>query len=381
MMSQFLKEHGFWDYTAPGTGGMERFERADYRSLLEDMQSAGMNSLMICVKWLTTGYRSKLNFLDQSATNSIIASDNKLLHETIEEAARRGINVWLGAVVSNYIYDYFGSTPHRRASYEGVGDVAIYDLDAPLVCERGIQLFEELVTLFPGIAGLEVEVEDSGWEAPHRIPLYNTWAKTQGRPAFQELGRPISTRSFDLEPWRDYTTSRRIDFMKQIEAAVRARGFKGKLSMLCETIRNAYSLIHEVNLRNFQKELSHWQAVTYESGYQKIEAREASMEFCVQLPRNAGLSVCYLPRGVMTWTWPVGNFPLAISLQESWRRDIEDIVRHEPETVWWFGCGAKGDGIHVSEQLLAKEKWSNGRDARKALLSQIGNALIPSGTR
>ncbi len=58
----FLKELGFWDYTTPGTGGMEAFEKSDYLSLLDDMAQAGMNSLMIFVKWLTTGYRSRLGF-------------------------------------------------------------------------------------------------------------------------------------------------------------------------------------------------------------------------------------------------------------------------------------------------------------------------------
>jgi hypothetical protein len=372
----FLKEHGFWDYTSPATGGMERFEKADYRSLLEDMQAAGMNSLLVCVKWLTTGYRSKLKFLDQSPTNPMIASDNRLLRDAIEEAARRGIRVWLGAVVSNYVYDCFGSTPLRRAPYEGVGDVAIYDLDNPLLCERGVQLFEELVELFPGIAGLEVEVEDSGWEAPHRIPLYNAWAATRGKPSFGQLGHPITPRLYDLEPWRDYTTSRRIDFMSQIEAAVRARGFKGQLAMLCETSRSAYCLTQEVNLSHFHKALPQWRAVTYEAGYQKIEAREASMEFCVGMPRSLGLDVCYLPRGVMTWTWPVGNFPLPISLEESWKRDIEDIVRYQPHTVWWFGSGAKGNGIHVDEQLLRKEGWADGVAARRSLLNQIGKTLV-----
>ena len=58
--------HGFWDYTTPGAGGMEHYRREDYRLLLEDMRRAGMNSLAINVKWLTTGYRSRLPFLDQA---------------------------------------------------------------------------------------------------------------------------------------------------------------------------------------------------------------------------------------------------------------------------------------------------------------------------
>ena len=34
---------------------MERFQKEDYLPLLDDMARAEMNSLMIVVKWLTTG--------------------------------------------------------------------------------------------------------------------------------------------------------------------------------------------------------------------------------------------------------------------------------------------------------------------------------------
>ena len=70
-----LMEYGFWDYATPGAGGMEAFKQDDYVSLLDDMAQAGMNSLMIFVKWLTTGYRSRLPFQDQSPDNPVIASE------------------------------------------------------------------------------------------------------------------------------------------------------------------------------------------------------------------------------------------------------------------------------------------------------------------
>ncbi len=66
MIEPFLEEYGFGDYTAPVAGGMERFGLDNYRLLLDDMLNARMNSLLVCIKWLTTGYYSKLSFQDQS---------------------------------------------------------------------------------------------------------------------------------------------------------------------------------------------------------------------------------------------------------------------------------------------------------------------------
>ena len=109
---RFLREYGFWEYTTPRTGGFETYDLDDYRLTLDDMAQAGMNSIMIMVKWVTTGYRSKLPFLDQSPDNKVIASGNKLLRKVIAEANSRHIKVWLGAVTSYYDSDKFGSTPH-----------------------------------------------------------------------------------------------------------------------------------------------------------------------------------------------------------------------------------------------------------------------------
>src|SRR3990172_4153903 len=102
-----LEEHGFWDYTTPGAGGMERFTKDDYSYLLDDMAQARMNSLFVCVKWATTGYRSRLPFLDQIPGNPAIESDNDLIRYVIGEAGNRGIKVWLGAVVSIFVVDRY----------------------------------------------------------------------------------------------------------------------------------------------------------------------------------------------------------------------------------------------------------------------------------
>lgn len=73
-----LAEHGFWDYTTPGAGGMESYGRDDYAWLLDDMAEAGMNSLLVCPRWFTTGYRSRLPYLDQLSSNKVIASGSAM---------------------------------------------------------------------------------------------------------------------------------------------------------------------------------------------------------------------------------------------------------------------------------------------------------------
>ena len=55
---------GFWDYTSPGGGGgLETYRRDDWARLLDDMAGGGCDSLALGIKWLTTGYRSRLPWL------------------------------------------------------------------------------------------------------------------------------------------------------------------------------------------------------------------------------------------------------------------------------------------------------------------------------
>lgn len=194
----FLMEHGFWDYTTPGAGGMESYGRDDYLSLLDDMAGAGMNSLMVTVKWLTTGYRSRLPFQDQSPDNPVIASDNSLLRRAIEEAAQRGIKVWLGGAVTYFDTSRFRADPYRTytrlSGFDLPVEVGLFDTDTPGITERIVQIYEELVELFPGAGGLEVELEGAGVESARRIPLYDRWARENGRPPFAELGHPFNPR-------------------------------------------------------------------------------------------------------------------------------------------------------------------------------------------
>jgi hypothetical protein len=367
-----LREHGFWDYTTPGAGSMEQYAADDYATWLDDMAAAGMNSLLIVVKWITTGYRSRLPFLDQAPDNPVIASNNRLLRQAIEEAGKRRIKIWLGAVLSYYPAARYAADPYCRIDEffggrlpESIGE---YDADAPGYADRAARLFEELVELFPGIGGLMVEMEWSGRVRPHRIPLYNQWAAAHGRTRFERLCQDLSGRGFDLPDWRDYATARRVAVIQAIECAVRAKGFAGDLTTIAETGRTTYSCAHEMNLATFRKECPGWSVVTYE--YEKWEQRFASMDFCVSVPRQHGLDVNYLPRGVMTWSCPFEAWPRPMSLAEGWRLDVEDIRAFRPERVWWFGAGGTGDGAHFLRERLqsGQDKFASGRAARLALI-------------
>ena len=364
-----LMEHGFWDYTTPGAGGMEAFQQDDYMSLLDDMAEAGMNSLMIFVKWLTTGYRSRLPFQDQSPDNPVIASDNSLLRRVIEEAGKRKIKIWLGGAVTYYDIAKFGGKPYRTYDKLGGYDlpvkVGLYDTDTPGLTERIVQVYEELVELFPGVGGLEVELEGAGREEPHRIPLYNRWAEENGRPPFTELAHPLYPRVFDVPAWRDYTTHSRLKVLKAVEDAVRAKGFRGDLTMICETARTQYAIGQAVNVKEFHKAFPDWIATTYE--YNKWDHRYGMMDVCIDHPKQEGVRVFYLPRGVMTYAYR-RKWPLPISLEQNWQMDVEDIQRFKPQGVWWFGCGARNEGSHVSVSRLKQAGYGSGADARRALL-------------
>src|ERR1041384_2517476 len=140
-MRTLVAEHGFWDYTTPGSGGMERYTRDDHLLLLDDMAEARMNSLCILVKWLTTGYRSRLPFVDQHPSNAVTASDNQLLRDVIDEASKRGIETWLGANVNVYptgkMKTEAWSTARRIFHVDFPFEISSYDLDTSEVQEIG----------------------------------------------------------------------------------------------------------------------------------------------------------------------------------------------------------------------------------------------------
>lgn len=367
-----LKTHGFWDYSTPGSGGLERYTMDDYHRLFDDMNQAGMNSLLLVVKWFTTGYRSTLPFMDQDSNNLVIASDNEILRNVISESKKRDIKVWLGANVNIYPKSKMKSEPWSSGN-ELFGikfpfEFASYDLDSNEVEDNALEMCRELTSLFPEIAGLMIEIEFSGIEMPHRIPFYNEWAKKYGYKAFHEIGHPLNPRVPDIASWRDYTTHRRAELMKKIELSLREQGFQGELATLCETGGQPYLIAQDVNLEKLHSACPAWSAVSYEYTYDKSRNRFGMMEMAIEEPKRAGLKTYYLPRGVMTYG---PDWPMPLSLRQSWQTDLEDIERFQPDGVWWFGAGYSCDGAHIQLDRLQQSGFQNGEEARKSLLKSI----------
>jgi hypothetical protein len=359
----FLREYGFWEYTAPATGGFETYDYEDYLLALDDMTAAGMNSLMIVVKWLTTGYRSRLPFLDQSPDNKVIASNNELLRRVIREAKERGIKVWLGAVTCYYDVERFGSAPtvtFRR--FMGVPfRVGVYDPDSPWMIERGAAIFEELLDEFPETDGLMLEMERSGARAMHRVSSYNHWAKANGRPDYDA---PETTRDGH---WFDYQTSAIIRAMKAVENAVRAKGFHGDLA----TINRVKSSPvgpgkgQRLNIEMMRRDCPDWATINYvyDKGLPGVNY-DGYMEAGVAYPKSLGINTCYLPRGVMTYD----NWTDRQRLERSWAQDVRDVLRYRPRNLWWFGAGGKKKGTHVRLRYLRKMGFRDDIAARRELL-------------
>ena len=367
-------EHGFWDYTTPAAGGMEGYGPADYELLLKDMQAAGMNSVVVMAKWLTTGYRSSLPFLDQHPDNIVTADDNAVLRRFLERAARAGIRTWLGAVVSMYPVFSVKAEPSMTITEMGGRPlpftVGVFDADTPEVTTFAVAIFDELRTLFPMAGGFLVELELADRAMAHRISLYDRWADQNDRPHFAGLTHGLTARYADISPWRDYTTASRIRVLQAVESSLRAKGFEGRLAVLCETGGGGYQIQQEVNLAMMKAACPEWVTVSYDPNYLKTRNRLGFMEMAVDEPRRAGLAAHYLPRGVMTWG---GGWPLELSLKQFWDAEIEDIARFRPDGVWWFGsgAGAVAKGAHVSLARLRASGFEDGRAARRALLSRI----------
>jgi hypothetical protein len=359
---RFLKEHGFWEYTTPCAGGFEAYGLDDYRLALDDMAGAGMNSLLIVVKWFTTGYRSKLPYLDQLPGNRVIESDNELLRKVMAEAKARRIKMWLGAVTSYYDAAKFGSTPCGTISWAQFPfRIGTYDPDAPEAVERGAAIFEEILEQFPGPDGLMLEMESIERPAPHRIPCYNEWAKANNRPPYddpQTLAGPH---------WFDYQTASIVKATHAVEKAVRGKGFRGDLATINKILVNSPIAKDNqaVNLQMMRRDCPAWATINY--WYDKGEPNGDYawyMKPAVSYPKSLGMNVYYLSRGVMTW----GNWRDRQRLERSWTQDVADVLAYQPQNYWWFGAGSKGDGLHTSLKLLKEMGFADDVAARRALL-------------
>lgn len=373
--------HGFWDYTTPGTGGLEQYSRDDYLRLLDDMAEQQMNCMVLVLRWHTTGYVSKLRCNDQmpEACN-VIREGNGLLRDVIDQGRRRGIDVWLSGSLNIFRVDRVSATPFSKSSnmfgYELGFEAGRYDTDQEEVCDWALAMSREFAQEFPEMAGFVVELEACGYELPHRAALYDAWAKKRSRKPFVELGHPLNAREPDIIDWRDFTTDNRAALLKRIEAAFRDEGFDGRLAVFCETGRQAYLISQDVNLDRLHALCPAWEAVTYDYSYCKTRMRLGMMELAIEEPKRAGMKVHYLPRGVMTYANPE-PWPLPVTLAEHWQMDLEDIAQFKPDGVWWFGADCSASGAHVDPKRLHEAGYANGEACRKDLLRTIAQFRAP----
>lgn len=360
-----MKEYGFWEYTMPGAGECWKYSLDDWKKLLDDMAAGRMNSLALAIKWHTTGYKSSFSWLDQDPACAIIRNGNRMLLQVIEEARRRNIRVWLAAVCSHFQVKEFGlEPPHHSRSGS-----FYYDPDYPGVRERMTALFREIAELFGAAHGLVVEMESVEFDWPHRIPIYNAWAAKEGRKSYAELRNlPMDARAYRIHDWRDFLTIRRCLALKEIEKAVRAAGFGGKLAMICETSNEHGSFHQALNLRIYRQEMPGWGAVTYD--YDRDMNRWSCADFCIVHPKEIGLETFYLGRGVMTY-----SRDLTISLEENWLRDMQDAVEFGADGLWFFGADAGGENCHCSLKKLKSLGYADGITARRKIIETGLNIL------
>ncbi len=364
-LATILKDIGFWDYTCPRHGSLERYTLADWDILLDDIVGGGFNSLVLGIKWITTGYRSRLPWLDQDLACSAIASDNALIHHALRGAQARGLKIWLLVVASIYpklAQNLPGGMPYWTGEYSA------YDVDTPGLMERIEALFIEIIDLFGNETnGLVVELEFCDGESDHRVPIYNQWAIENNRPDFATIKAiRLEPRAYPFTHWRDFTTSRRIQTLKHIEEVVRAAGFSGELSSIIELDSQPMVVMGNVNLEMLQQALPHWSVVTYDSIYDRRRNRLASADFCIQQPHQLGLVTRYLTRGVMTFGIPPELPPTR--LEDQWRMSLEDTLALRPDTLWFMGTDCRLDGLVCSNLKLPQWGFSDGRTARLQLM-------------
>ncbi|MEI6520225.1 MAG: hypothetical protein WCO98_09345 [bacterium] len=362
-----MLEFGFWEYTAPGGGSVDRYTTADWDMLLDDMAGGGMNSLVLCVKWLTTGYRSRYDWLDQDPNATGISTDNSVIHYAMREARKRGMKIWLLVVGTQYNSSKFGIQPANPDAYWG--EFGMYDLDQPGIAERIELLYAEIIELFGEMAdGLIAELEFCDRDSTHRIPIYNEWAQAENRPDYDTIKKiAMEPRSYPFLDWRDFSTDRRSVMLKRIESVVRGKGFTGPLTTIVEVGSCDGVMVRNVNLPRLRKTSPTWGVVTYDSIYNRRINRLSSMDYCVVQPRELGYEINYLTRGVMTFgaNWD----DISDSLDDQWRMVYEDALMFKPDRFWFMGADARNpEGMVCNPIKLPQWGYPDGRTARLAML-------------
>jgi len=135
---------------------------------------------------------------------------------------------------------------------------------------------------------------------------------------------------------------------------------------IIEIANEPMAVLGNANLEMLQAALRHWSVVTYDGIYDRRRNRLATMDFCVHQPRQAGLQVNYLTRGVMTFHIPPELGPT--TLQEQWRLELEDARFHQPDRLWFMGADCRMDGLVCSHVQLPQWGFPDGRTARLKLL-------------
>ncbi len=373
-----IKEVGFWDYSAVQHGSLEQYTESDWDCLIEDMAEHGINSFVLSVKWMTTGYRSRYNWLDQNPSSSAIKTDNRTIHYALEQMQKRSIKTWLLAVVTQFPKDIFGLGEVWTAdwTYDAFGyGVGYYDVDHPGLLERVNDMMTEICELFGSKTdGIILEIEFADREEPHRIPLYNEWAAINNRPDYDKIKRiDLQPRAYPFYHWRDFATHRRIEFIKQVEKAIRNTGFQGTLATINEIELGFDVAISGSNLRMIKEELPEITVVTYDGLYDRSLNRLATCDLCMQSPLSLGIKTHFLSRGVMPW----GNDPKTFgSLERQWDMTIEDCQRYQPDALWFMGSDCRVPGYVCSLEGIRRFGYRDGREARLKLLNKIKLAAL-----
>jgi len=364
-----IKEIGFWDYSCPRHGSLEVYEREDWDMLLDDMEEGGMNSLVLCPKWLTTGYKSKLPWLDQDPCTAI-ESDNDILFYALEEAKKRGVICTLLVVSTQFHIPSFGASPEDESAIWG--DIGSFDLDFPGIRERILEMYDEIHTLFGKYTDRYVcELEFCDNSAPHRIDKYNAWAKENDEPSYEKISNIIlQPRSYPFFSWRKFTTWSKMNMLHEINNLLVNKGYKGKFSTICEVGNADQVMVGNTDFGIAKAQYPDLELVTYDSIYDRTKNREASMEFCVTNPRKYDFPIHFLTRGVMTFgeNWD----DVSGSLDEQWDMSIEDAIKYQPDSLWFMGCDARTEsGLVCSTKKLGNWGYDNGIKARKALMKKL----------